>query len=181
MNTFYTYRYPRPAVTTDCVILGLLPDDIQILLIRRGGDPYRGHWALPGGFLDMDETAEQCAARELTEETGLRDIPLLQVGTFSGIDRDPRGRTLSVGFVAVVPRDSVHPAAGDDAAATAWHPLHHLPPLAFDHHLVVTSAISRLREHLCWLHHVDDTSTYPLPPLELLNLINKTTALWTNE
>ena len=180
MNTFYTYRYPRPAVTTDCVILGLLPDDLHLLLIRRGNDPYRGQWALPGGFLDMDETAEQCAARELTEETGLRDIPLLQVGAFSGVGRDPRGRTLSVAFVAVIPRDSVHPAASDDAAATTWHSLRHLPPLAFDHRLVVDTAISRLREHLCWLCHTGNTSTYPLPPLELLNLL-KNTASWTHE
>lgn len=128
----YTYRYPRPSVTADIAILSL--DLQQVLLIRRGNDPFKGMWALPGGFFDMEDDDIACTARrELQEETGLADIPLYEVCTASRRDRDPRGRTVSVVFAAKVDPSQVRPLAGDDAAEARWFPLADLPPLAFDH------------------------------------------------
>ncbi|MCA9644056.1 MAG: NUDIX hydrolase, partial [Myxococcales bacterium] len=88
----YTYEYPRPALTVDCVVFGLDEDDLKVLLVQRAGEPFRGSWALPGGFVDMEETTDQAALRELEEETGVRDVYLEQLYTFSGVDRDPRER-----------------------------------------------------------------------------------------
>jgi 8-oxo-dGTP diphosphatase len=104
----------------------------RVLLIQRGNEPFKGCWAFPGGFMNMDETTEQCAVRELEEETGLRLSSVRQVGTYSRVDRDPRGRTLTVAYLALV--DAPVPVQGhDDAARAQWFPLSALPPLAFDH------------------------------------------------
>ena len=103
-----------------------------MLLIQRGNEPFKGCWAFPGGFMNIDETTEQCAVRELEEETGLRLSSVRQVGTYSRVDRDPRGRTLTVAYLALV--DAPVPVQGhDDAARAQWFPLSALPPLAFDH------------------------------------------------
>ena len=98
----YTYDYPRPALTVDCVVFGLEASELKVLLIERDLEPFKGHWALPGGFVNMDETLEQAALRELQEETGLRDLYLEQLYTFGQVDRDPRGRTVSVAYYALV-------------------------------------------------------------------------------
>ncbi|MDO4218191.1 MAG: NUDIX hydrolase [Bacteroidales bacterium] len=128
----YSYRYPRPSVTADIAILTSHGD--EVLLIRRGNDPYKGMWALPGGFFDMEDDDIACTARrELQEETGLSDIPLFEVCTASRRNRDPRGRTISVIFTAKVDPSQVKPHAGDDAAEAAWFPINALPPMAFDH------------------------------------------------
>ena len=141
----FTYEYPRPAVTTDCAIFHKIGQGFEILLIERGNEPFRGCWALPGGFLNPDETLEQCAARELEEETGIKNLKLKQLHTFSSLDRDPRGRTVSVVFYAVTAtKPTVH--AGDDAAKTQWFPLENLPTLAFDHKQIVELAIKRATE-----------------------------------
>jgi 8-oxo-dGTP diphosphatase len=140
----YTYKYPRPAVTTDCVIFGLAPDGTRrVLLVQRGNEPFRGMWAFPGGFLNMDETLEQCARRELKEETGL-EVPIRfeELKSFSAIDRDPRGRTITVAFLAEVPLAEVKGA--DDAADARWFALNEVPPLAFDHDEVLQVALQRL-------------------------------------
>ena len=127
----YTYKYPRPAVTADCVVITREAAP-RVLLIQRGNEPFKGCWAFPGGFMNMDETTEQCAVRELEEETGLRLSSVRQVGTYSKVDRDPRGRTITVAYLALV--DVPVPVQGhDDAARAEWFPLSALPPLAFDH------------------------------------------------
>ena len=97
----YTYKYPRPAVTTDCVVF-TQEEEPKVLLIQRGNEPYKGCWAFPGGFMNMEETAEECAVRELKEETGLTVTRIQQIGAYSKVDRDPRGRTVSIAYLAIV-------------------------------------------------------------------------------
>lgn len=141
----YTYEYPRPALTVDCVVFGFDGAELQVVLIRRALEPFFDKWALPGGFVDMDEDLEPAARRELEEETGLKSIFLEQLYTFGTPGRDPRGRVVSVAFYALV-RPDQHPAKGDsDASEAAWHPVDKLPPLAFDHALILEKAIERLR------------------------------------
>lgn len=137
----YCYVYPRPAVTTDCVVFGLSGKEINLLLVERKNEPYKGYWAIPGGFLNMDEDAKTGAQRELTEETGLSNIPLIQFHTFSAVNRDPRHRTISIAYYTIVKLDEHTVQAGDDAAQAQWFPLHQLPPLAFDHTDIVQTAI----------------------------------------
>ena len=134
----FTYKYPRPALTADCVVItkGEMP---EVLLIQRGDEPYKGQWAFPGGFMEMDETTEECAIRELKEETGLELSELHQIGVYSKVDRDPRGRTVTVAYLAVV--DSTLAVKGqDDAAKAEWWPLITPPPLAFDHEDILKDA-----------------------------------------
>lgn len=139
----YSYKYPRPMLTADCVVLGARRDGgYALLLVERGNDPFKGMWALPGGFMEMDETLEACARRELEEETGCAvQGPLEELGSFSAVDRDPRGRTVTVAFMAVVEEHPV--AGGDDARQARWFPLDQLPPLAFDHKEIVAAALKR--------------------------------------
>ncbi len=129
----------RPAVTADCVVITKEAEP-KVLLIERGADPYKGCWAFPGGFLNMDETTEQCAVRELEEETGMIIQGLQQIGAYSKVDRDPRGRTITVAYLAVI--DSPCEVIGqDDAAKAEWFPLDSLPKLAFDHDEIMRDAI----------------------------------------
>ena len=129
--TMYSYEYPRPMLTADCMVVN--PRG-EVLLIRRGNEPYRGCWALPGGFMEMDETLEHCAVRELEEETGLAvgEAQLHLIGIFSRVDRDPRGRTVTGAYRVDLPYHA-EPRSGDDAAEARWFSLDALPPLAFDH------------------------------------------------
>ena len=134
----YTYKYPRPAVTADCVVMTNEPLP-KVLLIQRGADPFKGAWAFPGGFMNMDETTEQCAIRELEEETGLKVATVHQIGAYSKVDRDPRGRTITVAYLAII--DSPMEVKGqDDAAKAAWFELTDLPHLAFDHYDIIKDA-----------------------------------------
>lgn len=136
----YTYKYPRPAVTADCVVMTNEPQP-KVLLIQRGADPYKGAWAFPGGFMNMDETSEQCAIRELEEETGLKVAKVHQIGAYSKVDRDPRGRTITVAYLAII--DSTENVIGqDDAAKAEWFPITELPHLAFDHYDIMMDAIT---------------------------------------
>lgn len=140
----YTYKYPRPAVTADCAVI-TREEEPKVLLIQRGNEPFKGCWAFPGGFMDMDETTEQCAIRELQEETGLKVSGLRQIGAYSKVDRDPRGRTVTVAYLAVVDRPL--PVKGqDDAARAEWWPLSALPRLAFDHDEIMRDAIRKYKE-----------------------------------
>ena len=135
----YTYKYPRPAVTADCVVI-TKEEQPKVLLIQRGADPYKGSWAFPGGFMNMDETTEQCAIRELEEETGLRVSDVHQIGAYSKVDRDPRGRTITVAYLAIID-EPVQVTGQDDAANAEWFPLSALPELAFDHAEIMQDAV----------------------------------------
>ena len=140
----YTYKYPRPAVTADCIVIAKEAEP-KVLLIERGGEPFKGCWALPGGFMNMDETTEQCAFRELEEETGLKIGEVHQIGAYSRVDRDPRGRTVTVAYLALV--DAPIAVIGqDDAAKAQWFPLSALPELAFDHDEIMRDAIKKYKE-----------------------------------
>ena len=136
----YTYKYPRPAVTADCVVITKEAEP-KVLLIQRGGEPFKGCWAFPGGFMNMDETTEQCAIRELEEETGLQVSNVILIGAYSKVDRDPRGRTISVAYLAIVD-SSLEVTGQDDAAKAEWWPLSALPQLAFDHEEIMQDAIA---------------------------------------
>ena len=146
----YTYKYPHPSVTTDCVIFGYDGKDLHLLLVERGSDPYKGSWALPGGFMEINETVEECAARELFEETHVKDLYLEQFHTFSDVHRDPRERVLTVAFYALVRKSDYLVMAGDDARKATWFPVKNLPSLAFDHEKIISMAQERLREKVCY-------------------------------
>ena len=131
----YTYEYPRPMLTADCMVTNLQG---EILLVKRGNEPFKGCWALPGGFMEMEETIEHCAVRELEEETGLKigESEVRLIGIYSAPGRDPRGRTVTAAYA--VNAGSAEIVAGDDAAEVRWWPLDALPPLAFDHAEIVS-------------------------------------------
>lgn len=159
----FTYEYPRPAVATDCVVFGFDGHDLKVLLIERGLEPYKGMWAFPGGFLRMDETAEQGAMRELMEETGLQLSFLNQLKTFTSVHRDPRDRVISVAFYALVRRSEVQ--GGDDAAQAKWFSINEVPQLAFDHDYILREAMNRLKKDIHFepigFDLLDETFTIP--------------------
>ncbi|MDD2998081.1 MAG: NUDIX hydrolase [Candidatus Riflebacteria bacterium] len=135
----YTYQFPRPSVTLDASVLRTPQLDYpEILLIRRGHEPFVNKWALPGGFMEMEETPLAGAARELQEETGLCDLPLKPLFTCAEPNRDPRGRTVTMVFACLVRDTDRQPCGGDDAAEARWFSLKGLPEMAFDHHRVIT-------------------------------------------
>ena len=140
----YTYKYPRPAVTADCIVITREAEP-KVLLIERGDEPFKGCWAFPGGFMNMDETTEQCAIRELEEETGLRVSEVYQIAAYSKVDRDPRGRTVTVAYLAIVEKP-IAVTGQDDAAKAQWFPLSDLPDLAFDHADIMQDAIRKYKE-----------------------------------
>lgn len=140
--------YPRPSVTADVVIFTLRDDDLKVLLIRRKLPPFQGMWAIPGGFVNIDESLESAALRELEEETGVRDVYLEQLYTFGSVERDPRGRVITVAYFALIPAPAIDPRAGDDASKARWWPMDDLPPLAFDHADILAYALQRLRYKL---------------------------------
>ncbi len=144
----HIYEHPRAALTVDCVVFGFDGGELQILLIRRGLEPFRHHWALPGGFVRVEEALEDAARRELEEETGLRDVFLEQLYTFGSVKRDPRERVVSVAWFALVKPSAL--TAATDAAEAKWFPVSKLPPLAFDHAEILDTALKRLRGKLTY-------------------------------
>ena len=134
----YEYKYPHPAVTADCIVF---TSDNQVLLIVRKNEPCKGQWAFPGGFMNIDETAEAAAVRELQEETGilLDETDIFQVGAYTTVDRDPRERVITIAYLAEIDKP-VAVKGTDDAANAQWFPLDALPPLAFDHEEILTDA-----------------------------------------
>lgn len=146
MEGMYTYKYPHPALTTDCVIFGFDGTKLQVLLVKRGINPYKDQWALPGGFVREDETCEQCAERELKEETGLTATFMEQFHVYSEPKRDPRERVVTIAFYALVQIQEVN--GGDDAAEAAWFTIDKVPSLAFDHDKIFRMALNTLRERI---------------------------------
>ena len=150
MEGMYCYKYPHPAVTTDCVVFGYDPNDgLSVLLIRRGIEPFKDCWALPGGFVRIDEEVEACARRELNEETGLQLShlsDLKELGCYSGVNRDPRERVITIAYYQLVRKSEVK--GGDDAKEARWFPVDNLPEFSFDHKKIVEDAIERLRRDI---------------------------------
>ena len=141
----YTYEHPRPALTVDALVFREIDSVPHVLLIQRKHDPFAGKWAIPGGFMDIDETLESAVARELQEETGLQATSAEQLHTFSAVDRDPRGRTIAVAFIVTVDPDE-EPIAADDAQDSGWFAVDDLPRLAFDHDEIIKMALTRSRQ-----------------------------------
>ena len=147
----YTSKYPKPAVTVDCVIFGYERDHLYLLLIRRGLEPFKNTWALPGGFIHMHETLEEAARRELKEETGLDKVYMEQLFTFGEVERDPRERVISVAYLALINRAGAAEVVGaTDAAEAKWFDVKKLPALAFDHRKIVDLALDRLRSKITY-------------------------------
>ena len=140
----YSYAYPHPAVTTDIVIFSIRDEALKVLLIKRAGKPYKGKWALPGGFVREDEDLDTSALRELEEETGVRDVYLEQLYTFGEPQRDPRERVITVAYYALIASDQVSLCAATDAEAVGWFGLDETPLLAFDHAGIIAMANERL-------------------------------------
>lgn len=139
-------KYPGQSATADIVILSFFNGRLQALLIRRKKMPFQGYWAIPGGFVEMEEDLPEAAARELFEETGIKNLQLIEFGAFGHPHRDPRTRTITIAYLALARKDQVQPRAGDDAEDYAWFPARNPPELAFDHQLVLQGALSRLQE-----------------------------------
>jgi 8-oxo-dGTP diphosphatase len=157
----YTYDWPRPMVTVDAVVFSLSGDKTQVLLVNRGREPYKGMWAVPGGFVDMDEELEDAVARELQEETGLSGVKLEQMRTFGKCGRDPRGRQISIAFtgIATEGQDKIRP--GDDAAKAKWFDIKKLPgDLAFDHEEMIKCGIEKLKERWGKPHPTEQNDRY---------------------
>ncbi len=145
----YVYEWPRPMVTVDAVVFRVNSRKTGVLLIRRGNEPYKGKWALPGGFIDIDEELEDAVVRELEEETGLTGVALEQMHTFGRCGRDPRGRQISVAFLGIAPARTKQIKSGDDAAAAKWFDITKLPDnMAFDHDEVIGFGIRTLKKKL---------------------------------
>ena len=139
----YIYDWPRPMVTVDAIVFNISDGNPKVLLIKRGNEPFKGKWAFPGGFVDMDEELEDAAARELAEETGMTGVKLQQMHTFGKCGRDPRGRNISVMFIGITKDNKIK--GGDDAAEAKWFDIDKLPPMGFDHNDVAAVAIEKLK------------------------------------
>ena len=161
----YTYEYPRAALTVDCVVFGLDNRELKVLLIERGLEPFKGKWALPGGFVHVDETLDEAARRELSEETGVKETFLEQLHTYGTVDRDPRERVVSVAYYALVKMAEHKAKADSDAAAAQWFPIAQCPPLAFDHAEILVAALDRLKSRA----HNQPIGFESLPPELNLN------------
>jgi 8-oxo-dGTP diphosphatase len=143
----YVYDWPRPMAAADVAVFGFFADKAKLLLVNRKNEPFKGRWALPGGFVDIDEELEDAAARELAEETGLTGVPLEQIHTAGKVGRDPRGRVITVVFMGVASKPQRKIRAGDDAAKVRWFNIENLPKdLAFDHNETVRCAIKKLKK-----------------------------------
>ena len=145
----YNYEYPRPALTVDCIVFGLnAQQELKVMLIQRDIPPFQGQWAIPGGFVRIDETLEEAALRELQEETGIHHIFLEQLYTFGDLGRDPRDRTVTVAYFALINLVEQKIQASTDARAAEWFAISNIPQLAFDHNQILQVAIARLRSKI---------------------------------
>ncbi len=156
----YVYEWPRPMVTVDATVFSFSRGKARLLLVERKKAPYKGQWAVPGGFIEMDEELEDAVARELEEETGLAGIPLEQLRAFGTVGRDPRGRQITVVFMGIAPRGNTNVCGGDDAAKAKWFPIDRLPAnLAFDHDRIARVAIGKLRRAKAYRQFVAQRAT----------------------
>jgi 8-oxo-dGTP diphosphatase len=149
MNTKgkYIYDWPRPMVTVDAAVFTQSDGRTRVLLINRGNEPFKGKWAMPGGFVNMDEELEDAVVRELEEETGVTGVHLVQMRTFGTVGRDPRGRQITIVFMGIAAGNQTKLQAGDDAAQAEWFDIDELPEdMAFDHNDVLKFAIGRLKD-----------------------------------
>jgi 8-oxo-dGTP diphosphatase len=145
----YVYDWPRPMVTVDAVVFAVAAGAVKLLLIKRKNEPFKGQWAIPGGFIGIDEELDDAVARELAEETGLTGVALEQMQTFGKCGRDPRGRQITVVYIGVITEWPARIKAGDDAQQAQWFDINALPPdIAFDHDVVANFAIERLKTKL---------------------------------
>ncbi len=149
-QTYNVNQYDRPSVTVDVVIFSILDDALKVLLVKRKHWPFEGMWAIPGGFIQMDESLEEAAYRELAEETGVTrdEVYIEQLYTFGAPNRDPRTRVITVAYFALVSSDKINPKAASDAADVGWFSVYDPPPLAFDHADILEYALTRLRYKL---------------------------------
>lgn len=138
-------QYEKPSVTIDIAVFTIKSDELKVLLVKRGIEPFKGKWALPGGFVKIDETLEEAAKRELKEETGVKDIYLEQLYTFGDPERDPRGRVITVSYLALLNSDKIKLTASTDVSDAEWFSVKELPTLAFDHKKILNYALKRLR------------------------------------
>lgn len=145
LTIVYCYDYPRPSVTVDVVLLTDVKPYPEVLLIRRKNPPFKNAWALPGGFIEMEETLEESALRELYEETNISDVKLTQIGTFGHTERDPRGRVITVAYLGVITNKILDVVAGSDAGEVAWYATSNLPELAFDHKIIIHTALEEIK------------------------------------
>jgi len=142
----FTYEYPRPMVTVDILLLRIYGGDLQLLLIQRGHPPFEGKWALPGGYVDIDEPIGSAAERELQEETGIKNLPLLEARVVGTPGRDPRGRTITIVHVGAIPLNAdIKEKAGDDARLARWFSVNQLPATAFDHDKIIPETLAQFR------------------------------------
>ncbi len=142
----YVYDWPRPMVSVDAVVFAFFGSRVKLLLVNRAKEPFKGKWALPGGFIEIDEELEDAVARELAEETGLTGVPLEQMYTFGACGRDPRGRMVTIAFIGIAPKGQNKIKAGDDAGKARWFDIEKLPKdMAFDHNEVIRFGIGRLK------------------------------------
>jgi 8-oxo-dGTP diphosphatase len=149
LNGKYVYDWPRPMVTVDAAVFAVTEAGIKLLLINRKHEPYKGQWAIPGGFVGIDEELDDAVARELNEETGLTAVPLEQMHTFGKVGRDPRGRQITVCYMGIITDGTDRIKAGDDAQKAQWFDINALPPnMAFDHDEVANFAINHLKAKL---------------------------------
>ena len=146
----FTYKFPRPAFTVDAVILHPLGD--KLLLLKRKNEPFQNQWALPGGFVEIDEQGIEAVKREVKEECNLDVNPLIEIGCFDQVDRDPRGRVITLAFLCEIGNTTNLPKAGSDASEIAWFPFSTLPKLAFDHSRIIVQALAKANKEVIYLH-----------------------------
>jgi 8-oxo-dGTP diphosphatase len=143
----YVYDWPRPMVTADAIVFKFTSGRAEVLLIKRRREPFKNQWAIPGGFVGIEEELENAAVRELFEETNLTGVKLEQLHTFGKCGRDPRGRQITIAFIGIVEKETSIIKAGDDAAEARWFDVEKLPEdLAFDHNEVLTYAVTKLKK-----------------------------------
>lgn len=166
----YSYEYPHPAVTVDVTVFTARDGAVEVLLVKRAEWPHTGKWAIPGGFVEIDESLKRAALRELREETGVKAGVIEQLGAFGHPDRDPRERVITVAYIALVPIDHLHIEAGSDAAEAQLFGVDALPELAFDHAKILRRARERLRDRL----DIDDVARLLMPAEFTLSELQRT-------